>query len=37
MEYEDALTKEEKAQNVILACQAISVDDVEVDVMGRQS
>ena len=32
MECEDALTREEKTQGVILACQAISLGDVEVDV-----
>ena len=32
MECEDALTFEEKAQGVILACQAKSTGDVEVDV-----
>ena len=32
MECEDALTSEEKAQGVILACQAKSTSDVEVDV-----
>ncbi len=32
MDCEDALTQEEKAQGVILACQAISMGDVEVGV-----
>lgn len=31
MEVEDALTKEDKAQNIILACQAKSTENVSVD------